>query len=669
MAEVTQAPTTQPPPTTASTPNKSNGSAAPVVVQEIPLDHIFESKTNPRRSWDEKADAELTDSVRQHGVLQPVLVRPRKSVPWDYEIVAGARRYRAAKKAGLKTIVARVMELSDQQALEVQIIENLQREDVKPIEEGQGYRTLLAEMAKADPKRAGDGQGVRRQDLVEQIAKKVGKSVRYVYARMKLTELIPEIQQALEKGELAASHADLLVRIPASQQKKALALCYQDEWQSGKRVAVLVSVREFAARLERQFNLGLDAAPWKKDDATLVPKAGACTACPHNSSNDPLRPEDAPTNRCLNPSCFNEKLAAFVQLRVKSLGGTVPRLLGGYGYSGNDLSKLQRESKAPLLQRYEWERYKVNKGSCPDAKPAVVVDGGDAGEVVYLCRNAKCKKHHHAESAAGRPAKASPGAVEAEKRKQEQDAVAQQAIFKAALAKVKSLGSAEMGLLAYHLVQVSDFSYGDADKVIAQQVGWECPKGGAPYDWLWQQWKKVGARLTLEQKAQFIMGCVLGNFLGGYHSSELEEGAESLKVDVKAVRAKAIADLKEARLKPPASTLTPQKQKLLLRAFHTYADAAKRWSKVRAKGLSDADLQVRISCELGNGGSSTDEGNVSYKGGANPRVWFAMTDQGKPSLQGAELLREARAVLAIPYTAQTSAKPAKKAAAKKKGGR
>lgn len=561
MAEVTQAPTTQPPPTTVSTPNKSNGSAAPVVVQEIPLDRIVESKTNPRRSWDEKADGELADSIRQHGVLQAVLVRPWTG-QHPYQLVAGARRFRAAKTAGLKTIPAAVRVLTDQQALELQIIENLQREDVKPIEEGQGYRALLAEMAKRDPKRAADGQGARRQDLVEQIAKKVGKSVRYVYARMKLTELIPEIQSALAKGELAASHADLLVRIPASQQKKALALCYQDEWHGGKCAALPVSVRQLATELERRFNLNLDTAPWKKDDATLVPKAGACSACPHNSSNDPLRPESAPKNRCVNPECYEAKEVAFVKVQMsavkKSTGKTPALALNQWGYSANDEKKVATAfgvKPQDFLHRHDVERHTVAKGSCDSTQPVVVASGESVGQVIHVCGNVRCKKHHAASpGTSSHRFKPNPKEAAAAKAKEEQSRVAQEAVFKAALGKVKSLGTAELDLLVDAFGNFTDSEA--AEKLLAAHFGWEHPDT-APYNWLAQQWKKVGARLTAEQKAQFLVGLVIGEFVSPYAADQLNKAAAHLKVDVKAVRARAIQDMKKqqaAAVKAKAQT-------------------------------------------------------------------------------------------------------------------
>ena len=119
-------------------------SPAVSAMQDIPLLHIQESKTNPRRLFDETKLTELAANIRQHGVLQPVLVRPLPGGDAGfYELVAGARRYRASKLAGRETIPATVRELTDTECLELQLIENLQRADVHELDEARGYAALM----------------------------------------------------------------------------------------------------------------------------------------------------------------------------------------------------------------------------------------------------------------------------------------------------------------------------------------------------------------------------------------------------------------------------------------------------------------------------------------------------------------------------------------------
>jgi len=146
------------------------GNAVPLIassVQDIPLNRIQESKTNPRRQFDEVKLAELADNIRQHGVLQPVLVRPMPDgEPETYELVAGARRFRASRLAKRESIPASIRELTDTQCLELQLIENLQRADVHELDEARGYAALM--------------QLQPETYTVETLAEKIGRSEKYV---------------------------------------------------------------------------------------------------------------------------------------------------------------------------------------------------------------------------------------------------------------------------------------------------------------------------------------------------------------------------------------------------------------------------------------------------------------------------------------------------------
>jgi ParB family chromosome partitioning protein len=136
-------------------------------IQDIPLAKIRESKTNPRRFFDETKLAELAENIRQHGVLQPILLRPfPDGEAGTYELVAGTRRYRASKLAKRDSIPATVRELTDTQCLELQLVENLQRTDVHELDEAQGYAALM--------------QLQPETYTVETISVKVGKSQAYV---------------------------------------------------------------------------------------------------------------------------------------------------------------------------------------------------------------------------------------------------------------------------------------------------------------------------------------------------------------------------------------------------------------------------------------------------------------------------------------------------------
>ena len=180
--------------------------------QQVPITDIHESDllTNPRATFDEGALNELAESIRLHGVLQPIVVRPRANVA-GYELIAGARRLRASRVAQLATVPAHIVMLDDQAAREAAIIENLQRQDVHPLEEAEAYERLMA----SDPLVTADT-----------IAAKVGKSATYVYARLTLLRLQPEIRDAFRRDVITAAHAQRLATVPAERQAEAFARCF-----------------------------------------------------------------------------------------------------------------------------------------------------------------------------------------------------------------------------------------------------------------------------------------------------------------------------------------------------------------------------------------------------------------------------------------------------------
>jgi len=169
---------------------------------------LRESPLNPRRTFDAGTLEELAASIRKAGIVEPLVARLRGTdhAPF-YEIIAGARRFRAAKIAGLITVPTIVRELDDAGVLELMVIENTQREDVHPLEEADGYATLM----KLD-----------QAYTVEAIAAKTGKSASYIYRRLKLRELVPAARKAFEADELTAAHAERLARLAKDQQAAAL---------------------------------------------------------------------------------------------------------------------------------------------------------------------------------------------------------------------------------------------------------------------------------------------------------------------------------------------------------------------------------------------------------------------------------------------------------------
>lgn len=171
------------------------GAAAIKGLRTMPLDYLQPGKFQPRRTFDEDRIADLVESVREKGILQPLLVRPLPGRPDRFEIIAGERRWRAAQGAKLHEVPVIVRELSDREALEVALVENLQRQDLSPLEEADGYRRLMDEFSHTQ----------------EELAKAVGKSRSHVANMIRLLALPDTVKGMLEKGELTAGHARALL--------------------------------------------------------------------------------------------------------------------------------------------------------------------------------------------------------------------------------------------------------------------------------------------------------------------------------------------------------------------------------------------------------------------------------------------------------------------------
>jgi len=293
----------------------------------LPLTDIKESKSNPRvRTWDKDKLQELADSIRSHGLLQPVLVRPGSN--GSYHLVCGARRLRAAKIAGLERIQATIRGLTDKEVLEIQVIENLQRQDLHFLEEAEGFQALHESHGYA----------------AEELAAKVGKSKAYVYARMKLCRLPADVKKACYDGLLDASRALLLARIPdPAQASKAL---------KDLRISIdnPVSVRQMRRVLDQDFMRQLKDAPFDPADVALVPKAGACATCPKRTGNQPDLFSDCSADVCTDTKCFQAKADAAWLIRKEEA-----RKAGYKTVEGTQGDKVRYSSGMVKLSASCWE--------------------------------------------------------------------------------------------------------------------------------------------------------------------------------------------------------------------------------------------------------------------------------------------------------------------------
>jgi ParB/RepB/Spo0J family partition protein len=245
------------------------------------------SQGERRKHFDKGAMAELTASIKELGLLSPIIARP---VNGHFEVVAGERRFIAAKAAGLSAITVDVRSLTDEQVLEIQLVENLQREGLHELAEAEGYEQLQ-----------------KLGHSAEEIADKVGKSKGYIYSRLKLCGLAKASRTAFYDGKLTASTALLLARIPI----EALQLEALKEITNKKWGEPIMTFRDAASHIRDNYMTNLSDAGFPTEDATLVAAAGACGACPKRTGNQAELFDDVKSgNVCTDPVCFKAKREA-----------------------------------------------------------------------------------------------------------------------------------------------------------------------------------------------------------------------------------------------------------------------------------------------------------------------------------------------------------------------
>jgi ParB/RepB/Spo0J family partition protein len=318
--------------------------------QELPLERLVASANNPRRVFDEAAQADLVASIRARGILTPLIARP---VNGHFEIIAGERRYRAAREIGLATVPVIIRDVDDAAALEDATVENLQRADIHPLDEADSYRALMA----LDP-----------AYTPEAIAAKVGKAASYVYQRLKLADLVPTVKTAFLADAITAGHATLIARLAPEQQPAALEACFETLFrvadQHDKRA--LVSLAKFKQ--------------WIHDNAKI----------------DITAPETA-------------DLFPGLQDQLLQLPGLQELLEVSTAWcAGKDVP-------AGVLPRSQYERI-LGKG-CKSARPAVVVHGDDdRAEIVQVCIDKKCAVHRPPKVASPKAEKVDYKAQEEQRR-------------------------------------------------------------------------------------------------------------------------------------------------------------------------------------------------------------------------------------------------------------
>jgi ParB family transcriptional regulator, chromosome partitioning protein len=352
--------------------------------RNVSLSLLTESKTNPRRTFEEKALKELADSIRTQGVLSPLLVRPVTEN--GFEIVAGARRYRAAQIAEVPTVPVRIVNLSDAQAVEMSIVENLQRKDVHPLEGAQGFRALLD---LEEPKYS-----------IEQIGARVGKSPVFVAARLKLTDLVPSAIEAFYADEIGVGHALLLAKLPADQQEAALTACFKEVYNGASKPArILLPVRNLQFWIDSNILLVLKDAPFNKRDAQLVPVAGSCADCPKRTGHNKLLFGDdlgRQGDRCTDPGCYAAKVSAHVAKAIAAKPELV-QISTAYGGQKEGSPALPRNKYTAIRDdepKSKDDAKRPEFKACKFSTEAIVTEGSDVGTIHKVCANPTCPVHH-----------------------------------------------------------------------------------------------------------------------------------------------------------------------------------------------------------------------------------------------------------------------------------
>ena len=332
-------------------------------IRLLPIDDVIPTPENPRNVRPGKEIDSLAESIAAQGVLHPVLVRPHPTQPGKFDLRAGARRHMAARQAGLERIPAIVRELTDQEALEITVTENLQREELTPLEEAKGVQLLL-------------DRGYAAAD----VAAHLGRPERWVHARARLTNLSEKWRKAIEDEQLeyrfwSASHLELVARLAPQAQDQFL----EDYGSSPFDATTPPTIKDLEKQIADMMRT-LKSVPWDLEDATLVLNAPACVDCPARASCQAdlfeVQPHlPAKQDRCLDAVCFEAKgkaLAARILAAAKQEKRPVVELITGY--NGN----------YRLANSRSYTYFDKVKKSDEGALEGIVVDGSGAGTTVWV---------------------------------------------------------------------------------------------------------------------------------------------------------------------------------------------------------------------------------------------------------------------------------------------
>jgi ParB family chromosome partitioning protein len=365
------------------------------ILKRLALTDIELPAFNPRQHENSRELKDLAASIAEKGVLEPIIVRPKED---KYEIVAGSRRYRASLMAKQKDIPAMIRELTDEEAKDWAVIENLQRTQLHWLDEAKGFEQLLVGGMTADT-----------------LSQRVGKPRVFIYQRLALTRLIPKLQELAYKDKVTLAVGLLLGRLAAKVQSAVAE-------ELGRYNRLTASdVKDY---VERYVYLDLSRAPFDMDDASLVPEAGSCSTCPKRSGASPMLFPDlkAKGETCTDPICLESKCQALIARQQEKYPNALKITYGeaerrkrdelrkqgvvfqddGYGYCGGSEPRWRQSSAR----------------ACEFTQDAIVVAGDTAhlGEHKFVCAESKCPVHGSIRG--NRRAEKQPGVLSEERARQ-----------------------------------------------------------------------------------------------------------------------------------------------------------------------------------------------------------------------------------------------------------
>lgn len=312
--------------------------------QVLPVEQIAFSPLNYRKYFDQKALEAFASEMALHGVLSPLLVRPAAN--GGYELVAGERRLRAAKIAGIAQVPAMIRELTDSQVTELQLSENLQRENPHPLHESQAVLML-------------QNSGL----TIDKIASRLGKSKTFVFSRIKLAGLIEVLQQVFLANKITINEAFEIARLaPDSQYELYEQYCtnWEDEDFELDNISYII----------RRFKYDLQQAPFDIKDKTLNPEMGACSRCPFNSATiRTLFPELSKEAVCSNTACYNTKCSVHLGKQIsEAVAQMKPQALVYSAQWSTDTETLINSMPeiAGLPRFYRWDVSPVSAPEPPE---------------------------------------------------------------------------------------------------------------------------------------------------------------------------------------------------------------------------------------------------------------------------------------------------------------